>query len=237
MADENEFDWICSTTDVEGGERVQLGPTVILPAGIAARAKLWKRDTTLGVRFLGGTKPLHDRVLAAARQWLVDGVRLKIVAAAAGEHAELRVAFDANGGSWSYIGTDAETIQAAQPTMNLGWATLETPERAFNSVVIHEFGHALGLLHEHNHPEARIDWDKDAVYGDLAAAPNCWSRAKVDHNVFTSYDESNLITTRFDDVSVMIYTIPSRWTRDGKRFMPSSQLSAGDRATILKLYA
>ncbi len=237
MSDETNFDWICSTLDVEGGERVQLAPTEILTAGTAARKKLWKKGTTLRVRFLGGTPALHARVLAAARHWLVDGVKLNIVAAGKGEASDLRIAFDANEGSWSYIGTDVLTIHPAQPTMNLGWATLDTPERAFNSVVIHEFGHTLGLLHEHNHPEALISWNKQAVYDDLEGSPNNWSRAMVDHNVFTKYDESALITTKFDDVSVMIYTIPSKWTTNGKRFMPSSQLSAGDRATILRLYA
>ena len=46
-----------------------------------------------------------------------------------------------------------------------------------------------------------------------------------------------MITTDFDQASVMIYTVPAQWTVDGKSFMPSWTLSPGDVATIRKLYA
>jgi len=34
----------------------------------------------------------------------------------------------------------------------------------------------------------------------------------------------------------MIYTVPERWTLNGKSFMPSCKLSQGDVATIKRLY-
>ena len=234
---EERRQWICSTLDVDGGERVAGSPTMPVSMGVAAKKKLWKPGTELKVRFLEGTPELHTRVLQAAAAWFVDGVRLKLSPAWSSEPAQIRIAFNANGGSWSYIGTDGLGIHPSQPTMNLGWATLDTAEHDFCSVVIHEFGHALGLLHEHNHPQARIQWNRAAVYADLEGPPNYWDRAKIDHNVFARFDASNVITTDFDQASVMIYTIPARWTVDGKSFMPSWTLSAGDVATIRKLYA
>ena len=30
----------------------------------------------------------------------------------------------------------------------------------FSKYALHEFGHAIGLLHEHFHPEVSINWDK-----------------------------------------------------------------------------
>ena len=229
--------WLCTAVDSPGGQRVEGSPTVVVPMGMADRKKVWDKGTTLKVRFMQGAPALHARVLAAARAWLVGGVKLNLVLAQPGETAQLRIAFNPNDGSWSYIGRDNLGILPSKPTMNLGWAALDTPDDDFSSVVIHEFGHALGLLHEHNHPLALINWNRPAVYADLEGDPNFWDKETIDANVFAKFKASTVITTDFDKASVMIYTVPSHWTTDGRSFMPSAKLSDGDVATIRKLYA
>ena len=57
--------------------------------------------------------------------------------------------------SWSMIGMCAEMVKQPKPTMMLNLSSME--ETVQRSQVIHEFGHALGLAHEHQ----RVDfWDK-----------------------------------------------------------------------------
>lgn len=227
--------WICGTLDTPGAQRAQGSPTAVVPMGVVDPHKLWEKNSVLKIRFLGGSAALQDRVLESARAWLAPGIKLDMARAATGEKAQIRISFNAGGGSWSYVGTDALGIHPAQATMNLGWATLDTPKDDFDSVVIHEFGHALGLLHEHNHPLAQIPWNKPAVYADLQGEPNNWDKQTIDDNVFAKFGPEN-VATPFDAVSVMIYTVPSAWTTDGKSFMPSPRLSKGDAATIKKLY-
>ena len=52
----------------------------------------------------------------------------------------------------------------------------------------HEFGHALGMIHEHQNPAAQgeIPWDKPKVYAYYAQQG--WSKDDVDTNIFEVYD-------------------------------------------------
>ena len=78
--------------------------------------------------------------------------------------ADIRVTFNAGGGAWSYVGTDVRSIPQSTATMNLGWLSLDA--------YLHEIGHTLGLLHEHQNPTTPIPWNEANVIRDLSGPPN-----------------------------------------------------------------
>lgn len=63
----------------------------------------------------------------------------------------IRITFDPSAGNWSALGSLAQNVATAQATMNLGWIFDSVDEHPFEKgVMLHEFGHALGLVHEYS---------------------------------------------------------------------------------------
>ena len=108
--------------------------------------------------------------------------------------------------------------------MNLGWQD--------EGVILHEFGHTIGLIHEHQNPTGGIRWNKEAVYRDLGGPPNFWDRPTVDRNMFETYDRSQVNATTVDKHSIMLYAIPREWTLDGFSSTPNNVLSAQDKTFV-----
>lgn len=71
---------------------------------IAPIGKQWINGSTLRVRFIGGTEQQRDHVIRVTQQWeYFANLRFDFQGA---PDADIRIAFDENDGSWSYIGTD-----------------------------------------------------------------------------------------------------------------------------------
>jgi hypothetical protein len=62
-----------------------------------------------------------------------------------------RISFNPNGGSWSFVGKDVQSIAMDKATMSFGWVSGDSTEisNEGNGVILHEFGHNLGMLHGH----------------------------------------------------------------------------------------
>jgi len=192
------------------------------PRAAFERRKLWPLGATLRVAFLDGTPAQHEIVRKFAPTWSkYANIKLDF---ANYQNPDIRIRFDPNDGSWSYIGLDCKTIPRSEPTMNLGWQD--------EGVVLHEFGHALGMIHEHQNPTGGIKWNKEAVYRDLSGPPNNWDRTTIDHNMFAVYARDQVNSTRVDKLSIMLYSIPKEWTIDGFSSKPNEILSATDKKFI-----
>lgn len=195
--------------------------------------KLWQPGRTLRIRFLDGDPVVQAKVKQYAQQW-TQHANIKFDFGVEPD-ADIRISFR-DRGSWSFVGTDALSIPKEQPTMNFGWLSPTSDEKTISRVVLHEFGHALGCIHEHQHPQGGIPWDKEAVYRFCAGSPSFWSRAEVDQNIFQKYSTSQTQFSAFDEKSIMIYPISNQLTIGDFEVALNTVLSATDKKFIGQIY-
>jgi hypothetical protein len=196
----------------------------------------WNSGDVISVRFLEGDESLQQRVREMAEGWTAPGLanlQLQFVDSAA---ADVRIAFQQGNGSWSYLGTLCRQIPASEPTMNYGWLTPDSSDDELRRVVMHEFGHALGLIHEHQNPQGGIQWNEPAVIADLSGPPNNWDEATIRHNVLDHYPKDAVTAAPVDRDSIMMYPIPKAWTLDGFSADLNSDVSTEDASFIQQEY-
>ena len=202
------------------------------------RKKLWRPGRTLHIRFMDGSETQRRRVVEHASEW----TRHANLHFAFGDHerAQIRISFTFDpSGAWSAVGTDAlhrPTFPLHEPTMSLGWLEDDTDDKEYARVVLHEFGHAIGCIHEHQTPFGGMKWNKEAVYAFYADPPNRWSREDVDDQVLDKYANSQLLGTRFDPDSIMLYEFPAELLLDGRATHENHELSQKDIEFIRSVY-
>jgi hypothetical protein len=204
---------------------------------VRVREFAWSAADVIRVKFLEGDPQLQAKVREAAKQWTAPGMaNLTLSFVPTDQPADIRIGFQPGAGSWSYIGTLCRSVPDSQPTMNFGWLTAAASDEDIVSVALHEFGHALGLAHEHQNPTQPIHWNMAAVRRDLSGPPNFWDDATIQRNIFDRYDPEFVDTTEVDARSIMIYPIPASWTLDGFSTEFNSELSPADKLFIKQCY-
>jgi Astacin (Peptidase family M12A)/Bacterial pre-peptidase C-terminal domain len=189
-------------------------------------AKLWPNGSNIRIRFIGGTSQQQNLVRQHSVEW-TEYANLKFEFIS-GSNAQIRIAFN-DDGAWSYIGTDNLSIPSNQPTMNFGWLD--------QGVILHEFGHMLGMIHEHQTPFGNpIQWNKPVVNAALGGPPNNWDQPTIDHNMYAKYDVNQINGSDLDPKSVMLYSFPASWTLNGFHTEPNDALSAVDKEFARKVY-
>ena len=198
--------------------------------------KMWEpgQEITVAFDIIGGSIDLIDKVKFYAKEW-EQYANIKIVYANEFATAFIRVGFKP-GGSNSYIGRDALLIDPAKTTMNFGWLATTSDERFIKQVILHEFGHALGFVHEHQTFGTAIPWDKEKVYAYYALPPNSWTKEQVDQNIFYKFSYSTTNYSSFDPQSIMQYPVPAELTTDSSSIAWNLELSNLDKQYATLFY-
>lgn len=206
--------------------------------GAGPSDRLWPSDRrTLRVYFLNGYEADRQTV-----KYLVEKhynslpMRLRFEFSQANIYSsDIRIEF-ANHSS-SYIGRDADRYPG-QATMWLNMYprgySQEAARDKVQADVLHEFGHALGLVHEHKHPGCGATWN----YGQLMGR-NGWGLSTVRRN-YDNNTQSALATSwdrAYDPYSIMHYPIQRGDTVRGVTSIDENfVLSKGDKETLASLY-
>ena len=223
------------------------------------QSKLWDPNSTIKVKFLdenpdvprtsknnmsttnGDIDPLQQYFFDNPKINITDAVKkivteriqplvsLKFEFVDKNTDADIRISFDKSGGAWSELGTDAKNVSSDKATMNLGWFDVST--------VMHEFGHVLGMIHEHQNPVGQnIDWNKKNVY-DWARETQGWDKDMTDKNILNKYDKKQVNGSSFDPLSIMLYFFPADLTNNGEGTNQNLRLSGLDMEFINNKYS
>ncbi len=201
---------------------------------VVEKFKLWENDRTIRIKFMDGDPGVQAKVRDAANIWM-QYVNLQFDWVTDGL-SDIRISFLDQGSSWSYVGTDASHIPHNEATMNYGWLYPETEWEEYLRVVVHEFGHALGMGHEHQNPDAagKIPWDTAVVYAYYARQG--WTTQDVDHNVLNGYTSDVTNFSQYDKYSIMHYAIPNSMTIGDWEVGWNTALSAHDKTFMALQY-
>jgi hypothetical protein len=223
-----------------GGERVRL---------ILVHGRKWVNGTPLKYAFFEnrapftrwtGTEALRAQVRRAFKRWTDFGIGLRFEEVTDRAASEIRIAFEAGDGHWSYVGRDVLGEGADDRTMNLDPTDgIQNGEYGID-VACHEIGHTLGFPHEHQNPNAGIVWNEEAVYAALAKPPNNWPREQTFHNIIRKISPDQVQGSSWDADSIMHYPFEAGLILEPERFrgglQPAGGLSARDKEWVRTFY-
>jgi TPR repeat protein len=213
-------------------------------SAVIKKDSIWPSGTSVKVCFFDGSIQEQQQVGAVATAWskvanigFDFGDPEKPRQCQDGGAIDVRVSLKGTG-DWSYLGQEAGSVPAMQPTLTLGdavaaFARGDMPR--FGMLVLHEFGHALGFLHELQSPNSPCEIDLDAV--ELAAS---WSREMAEQSFGKLKMGSALYVGPFDPKSVMMYEFTPFLSKASSSSCyltrSNSDLSAADKAALLAVY-
>jgi hypothetical protein len=152
------------------------------------------------------------------------GLKLEFVE----EGGDIRISLNNQGGSWSLVGVQCRTAPSEEATMNFGWLDVAT--------IVHEFCHALGMIHEHQNPFGKgIDWNLKNVFA-WANATQGWDMYTTCVNITKKYKLDTVNGSDYDPKSVMLYSFPGELTNNKVGTYRNIKLSEMDKEWLRKIY-
>ncbi|MEP1537966.1 MAG: hypothetical protein ABJQ34_03960 [Paracoccaceae bacterium] len=179
-----------------------------------------------------------NKVIQGAQKWMSSGTlknKVRFVFVGPDEECEIKVASSESSGiaevNISKLGRAARTSGVS--------ASLDPSRKATmivhnTSSIEHEFGHVLGLGHEHTHPDILKQINMNKAIDLYAQPPNNWSSARTRRNFSATPACSGDQDVNL--ASVMLYPLPADITSIGVSLYGFSNIHERDRRCVELLY-
>ncbi|PIB42429.1 hypothetical protein AOA59_20435 [Pseudomonas sp. 2822-15] len=200
--------------------------------GIAYKYRLWPQNSTITIAFMD-TSPAHRAIIQKhieKNYAPLINLKLKFVE---GTQGDIRISTSADiAGDWSIVGTGALSEPANEPTMHLD---PHKAEDIFKMNILHEFGHALGLRHEHKHPDRTLDFNLPRLY-ELYKKKFNLDTIDVHEQILEKLKPADIIASDYDPKSIMHYNLSRLILWKQKTTGYNFTLSNNDKALLRSIY-
>jgi hypothetical protein len=213
----------------------------------------WKAGQRLQVYFMDGKNEEHEKIKKYAPEWtqyanlnfdFVDKFN-------SSAPPDIRIKFEGVDGFSSLLGTDSLptpqdpsmwlqlTYYMDQQKQTSNATEVADLERYIRSTILHEFGHALGFIHEHSRPDIDIfksdEQSKQLIY-DYFRQNDGWDKSMVDANVLEKESRKLIMTPEPDIHSIMMYSFSGELLKDGKEIPWNFDLTDLDKSLVKRVY-
>jgi len=200
----------------------------------------WNVGAKIKIAFVGGDKTAREFVKKTAAEWL-KYANVEFFYTSEANSSDVRISIsNLPGENYSFLGIACRNVPKNEPTMRLSLPKGEAVAQK-RRIVLHEFGHMLGLPSENQNPNSndQINWDK---FYQIASQQWGMNKTQVDFNFRpTSGAIGKILAGKtFDPDSIMMHWIPPEALNSPVKVSKDrgfpDVLSAGDQEFISQIY-